>query len=100
MPGVEGAAPALYGKALLAGTGTAAVATLKGIVPADERTVTDVISKVREGDASAFEAPGEGPAPVLLGAELARSLDVGVGRRRHGHVPARAPLAGGAAARA
>jgi lipoprotein-releasing system permease protein len=79
VPGVAGAAPALYGKALLTSTGTAAVATLKGIVPADERTVTDVISKVREGDASAFEAPGEGPAPVLLGAVLARTLNVGVG---------------------
>jgi ABC-type lipoprotein release transport system permease subunit len=55
------------------------VATLKGIVPADERTVTDVISKLREGDASALSDPGEGPAPVLLGAVLARGLHVGVG---------------------
>ena len=79
VPGVEGAAPALYGKALLTSAGGAAVATLKGIVPADERTVTDVISKLREGDASALSDPGEGPAPVLLGAVLARGLHVGVG---------------------
>jgi lipoprotein-releasing system permease protein len=79
VPGVAGAAPALYGKALLTAPGGAAVATLKGIVPADERTVTDVISKLREGDASALEDPGEGPAPVLLGSVLARSLHVGVG---------------------
>jgi lipoprotein-releasing system permease protein len=77
--GVEGAAPALYGKALLTSAGGAAVATLKGIVPADERTVTDVISKLREGDASELSHPGEGPPPVLLGAVLARSLQVGVG---------------------
>jgi lipoprotein-releasing system permease protein len=79
VPGVAGAAPALYGKALLTGAGGAAVATLKGIVPTDERTVTDVMSKVREGDASALSSPGAGPAPVLLGAVLARSLHVGVG---------------------
>ena len=79
VPGVEGAAPALYGKALLTAPGGAAVATLKGIVPADERTVTDVISKLREGDASALSDPGEGPAPVLLGSVLARTLHVGVG---------------------
>ena len=79
VPGVAGAAPALYGKALLTSAGGAAVATLKGIVPADERTVTDVISKLREGDAAALSSPGEGPAPVLLGAVLARNLGVAVG---------------------
>jgi lipoprotein-releasing system permease protein len=79
LPGVAGAAPAQYGKALLTSAGGAAVATLKGIVPADERTVTDVISKLREGDASSLSAPGGGPVPVLLGAVLAHSLNVGVG---------------------
>ena len=79
VPGVAGAAPALYGKALLTSGGGAAVATLKGIVPADERTVTDVVAKLREGDAAALEDPGEGPAPVLLGSVLARTLHVGVG---------------------
>jgi lipoprotein-releasing system permease protein len=79
LPGVAGAAPALYGKALLTSAGGAAVATLKGIVPADERTVTDVISKLREGDASPLSNPGGGPVPVLLGAVLAHSLNVGVG---------------------
>src|SRR5512142_3114089 len=52
--GVAGAAPALYGKALLASGGSSAVATLKGIVPAEERTVTDVISKIRDGGIAAF----------------------------------------------
>jgi lipoprotein-releasing system permease protein len=78
--GVAGAAPALYGKALLGSTSGAAVATLKGISPADERTVTDVLSRVREGDASALLRPPDGgPAPVLLGSALADGLNVGVG---------------------
>ena len=80
VPGVAGAAPALYGKGLLTSAGGAAVATLKGIVPADERTVTDVVSKLREGDASRrSRRPAEGPAPVLLGSVLAARLNVGVG---------------------
>jgi lipoprotein-releasing system permease protein len=79
VPGVAGAAPALYGKVLLTSAGGAAVATLKGIVPAQERTVTDVISKLREGSVSPFEHPGDGPAPILLGSALADSLNVATG---------------------
>jgi lipoprotein-releasing system permease protein len=78
VPGVAGAAPAQYGKVLLTSPRSAAVATLKGIVPAEERTVTDVIAKVREGreSLSAFAREGEGPAPVLLGSALADALGV------------------------
>jgi lipoprotein-releasing system permease protein len=79
VPGVSGAAPALYGKALLGSTSGSAVATLKGIVPAEERTVTDILARLREGDAAPLAEPGEGPAPVLLGSALADGLHVGVG---------------------
>jgi lipoprotein-releasing system permease protein len=79
VPGVAGAAPAAYGKALLTSTSGSAVATLKGIVPADEATVTDVISQIREGTVEPLEHPGEGATPVLLGYALADSLNVGVG---------------------
>jgi lipoprotein-releasing system permease protein len=79
VPGVAGAAPAVYGKALLTSTSGSAVATLKGIVPADEATVTDVVEQIREGDVAPLEEPWEGPAPVLLGSALADTLNVGVG---------------------
>jgi lipoprotein-releasing system permease protein len=79
VPGVAGAAPASYGKALLTSASGAAVATVKGIVVADERTVTDVVDKVVEGDLRAFDRAGEGPAPILLGSALADSLNVGPG---------------------
>jgi lipoprotein-releasing system permease protein len=79
LPGVAGTAPAVYGKALLTSTTGSAVATLKGIVPADEATVTDVVKQVREGDIAPLERPGEGPPPVLLGSALADTLNVGVG---------------------
>ncbi len=79
VPGVAGSAPAVYGKALLTSTSGSAVATLKGIVPADEATVTDVVEQVREGSVAPLEEPWEGPAPVLLGSALADTLNVGVG---------------------
>jgi lipoprotein-releasing system permease protein len=80
VPGVAGAAPVIYGKGLLTSTGGSAVATLKGIVPAEEATVTDVVEKVREGSAAPLEERGDGlVAPVLLGSTLADTLNVGVG---------------------
>ena len=79
VPGVSGAAPAVYGKALLTSSTGSAVATLKGIVPAEEATVTDVVTQIREGDVEPLERPGEGPTPVLLGYVLADTLNVGVG---------------------
>ncbi|MEE8218678.1 MAG: ABC transporter permease [Vicinamibacteria bacterium] len=80
VPGVAGAAPAVYGKALLTSSTGSAVATVKGIVPVDEATVTDVVAQIREGDVAPLEAPvGKGPPPVLLGSVLADTLNVGVG---------------------
>jgi lipoprotein-releasing system permease protein len=81
VPGVAGAAPALYGKALLASATATAVATLKGIVPEDEVTVTDVISHVQEGEVAPLGKEGGDVAliPVLLGTTLADTLNVGVG---------------------
>ena len=70
---MAGAAPALYGKVLLTSAGGAAVATLKGIEPAQERTVTDVISKLREGGVSPFEQPATGRPPCCSAAPSRRA---------------------------
>src|SRR5437867_3495775 len=79
VPGVLGSAPTVYGKVLLQSPTGSAVATLKGILPAYERTVTDLPSQVEEGSMADFDSPGDGPAPVLLGRDLALSLNVGPG---------------------
>ena len=79
VPGVLGSAPTVYGKVLLKSPTGSAVATLKGILPAYERTVTDLPSQVEEGSMADFDSPGDGPAPVLLGRDLALSLSVGPG---------------------
>jgi lipoprotein-releasing system permease protein len=81
-PRVTGVAPAVYGKALLRGVvGNARVATLKGIVPEDEKTVTRVAGQVEQGtfEALAAEETGEALPPLLLGSDLAAGLEVGVG---------------------
>jgi lipoprotein-releasing system permease protein len=79
VPGIVGSAPAVYGKALLTTPGGSAVATLKGIVPAEERTVTELGSQVEQGSLDALATPGEGAPPVLLGTDLAATLGVGPG---------------------
>jgi lipoprotein-releasing system permease protein len=79
VPGVAGSAPAVYGKGLLTSTSGSAVATLKGIVPADEATVTDIVNQIQTGDIGPLEREWDGPAPVLLGDALADTLNVGVG---------------------
>ena len=79
IPGVAGAAPALHGQVLLTSGSGVAVARLKGIVPELERTVTDVLAKTPPEALRALEQPAQGPAPVLLGNALARSLNVDAG---------------------
>lgn len=79
VPGVMGAAPAVYGKALVSSSAGSAVATVKGIEPGAERTVTEIGSQVEGGRLEDLRNPGEGLAPVLLGRDLANSLAVDVG---------------------
>jgi len=80
VPRVLGAAPTVYGKGLMMTPGGSAVATIKGVVPAQERTVTDLASQVEEGQLDALGDVAEGSLPpVLLGRDLASTLGVGVG---------------------
>ncbi len=79
VPHVQGAAPVVYGKGLLSSAGGSAVATLKGIIPADEKSVTELARQVEDGSLDALVAPQEGMAPILLGRDLAASLGVGAG---------------------
>ena len=78
-PRVQGAAPALYGKGLLTSTTASAVATLKGILPAEERTVSDLGNQVEEGSLEVLDGGGTGLPPILLGRDLATTLGVAVG---------------------
>jgi lipoprotein-releasing system permease protein len=81
VPRVLGTAPTVYGMALMTTAGGSAVARLKGVLPAEERTVTDLAAQVEDGDLASLDRPAGEDAlpPVLLGRDLASTLGVGTG---------------------
>lgn len=78
-PRVEGAAAALYAKALLSSRTGSGVATIKGVIPADEAQVTELARQVQDGTLADLRRVEGQPDPILLGRDLASSLGVTVG---------------------
>ena len=81
VPGVVGAAPVILGKALVRNERGEQFVSLKGIDPALEPSVTDVGKSMVEGSLAALDAPttGDDPPGILLGADLAKDLELHVG---------------------
>lgn len=82
VPRVIGAAPAAIGKGMLTvGTspGQNAAVTIKGIDPALEASVTDIRGAIREGSLDAIRAGPEEMDGIVLGIDLAKTLEVRVG---------------------
>jgi lipoprotein-releasing system permease protein len=80
VPHVVGVAPALIGKGLLTSSKDhQAPITLKGIDPALEPTVTDVRKAMKQGRVDAVRQPADQMDGIILGTDLAASLDVKVG---------------------
>ena len=79
-PHVVAAAPGFYGQVLLSHGAHSGGALIKGITPADERTVSDLLQTVRAGsaDALASDAPAVTP-PIIIGSDLAEKVGVHVG---------------------
>jgi lipoprotein-releasing system permease protein len=82
VPGVIGAAPIVQGKALLTSDGGGeAFIEVKGVVPEQERTVTQIERAMLTGSLDALNtAPGE-VSSILLGKDLAANLHISVGDR-------------------
>jgi lipoprotein-releasing system permease protein len=80
VPRVTGAAPIVQGKALLTSDGGGeAFIEVKGVVPEQEKTVTQIEKAMLSGGLDALNtAPAETPA-ILLGKDLATQLHVAVG---------------------
>ena len=82
LPRVVGAAPIVLGKALLTSdSGGEAFITVKGIVPEQERTVTQIEEAMRSGSLAALDTPAGEPSGILLGKDLAATLQVSLGDR-------------------
>ncbi len=82
VPRVLGAAPIVQGKALLTSdSGGEAFIEIKGVIPEQERTVTQIEHAMLTGSFDGLNTPaGEAPA-ILLGKDLAAQLHVSVGDR-------------------
>jgi lipoprotein-releasing system permease protein len=87
LPHVTAAAPGLYGQVLISRGARSGGALVKGIVPAQERTVSDLLTNVTmgtaqplaEADDSATTSPNRAEPPLVIGYDLADTLDAKVG---------------------
>jgi lipoprotein-releasing system permease protein len=79
LPDVLGAAPAVYSKGLLSSSTGAMPVTFKGILPAEERTVTELGRQVEGASLEVLDGGTTDLPPVLLGRDLANQLAVGPG---------------------
>jgi len=86
LPHITAAAPGLYEPVLLSRGSLSGGAMLKGIVPAEERTVSDLLSQLTSGSAAplseeenASDLAGEATPPIVIGSDLANTVDAKVG---------------------
>jgi lipoprotein-releasing system permease protein len=101
LPHVVAAAPAIYEQVLISRGPRARGAVLKGIVPADERKVSDLLKTVKSGSADALDEPNAADKsvrptpsaddledveartaampPIILGKDMADDLGASVG---------------------
>src|SRR4051812_37394141 len=80
VPRVVGAAPIVQGKALLTSdAGGQAFIEVKGVVPAQEKTVTQIEKAMVSGGLDALDTPPGQMAAILIGKDLASTLKVRVG---------------------
>ena len=87
LPHVTADAPGFYGAVLLSHGTLSGGAMLKGIIPADEHTVSGILNdlvagsatELNSGSSDATDAAGEATPPIVIGTDLANTLDVKVG---------------------
>lgn len=91
VPHVTAAAPGLYGQVLISRGARSGGGLVKGIIPAEERTIGDLLQKIYEGSADALEpvsasasqptspAGAQPLPPIVIGKDLAENLGAKVG---------------------
>lgn len=77
--GVEGAGPAILGKALIDHQGAQNVISIKGIEPSLEGNVTELRKTMEQGDLAALTDSTDGVPGIILGKDLAAMLMVRLG---------------------
>ncbi|HEY1306529.1 MAG TPA: ABC transporter permease [Vicinamibacterales bacterium] len=79
IPGVEGAGPAIMGKAIIEAAGDPEFITVKGVDPALEGHVTEIERTMVQGRLGALHGSEDERPGILLGQDLAAKLGVHVG---------------------
>jgi lipoprotein-releasing system permease protein len=79
LPHVKAVAPGLYEQVLISHGARSGGALIEGIVPAQERTVSDLLSTVIMGSVAALDTQGQNPPPIVIGQDLADTIDARVG---------------------
>ena len=87
LPHVTAAAPALYGQVLISRGARSGGALVKGILPAQERTVSTLLDTVNDGSAAALASsatsdtpsPNVTTPPLVIGSDLAQQIGASVG---------------------
>jgi len=90
VPHVQSVAPGLYGQVLISRGARSGGALIKGIVPADERNVGNLLQSITQGSADDLNPvpsgpwalnPGPSPTtpPIVIGNELALTLGASLG---------------------
>lgn len=77
-PEVRGAAPYVEAQVMLVNGGQVTGSVVRGIIPAEEPAVSDIVEQMVEGDLNALD---ESRFNIVLGRALAHFLDVGLGDR-------------------
>ncbi len=86
LPHVKAAAPGLYEQVLISRGARSSGALIEGIIPQQERGVSDLLSNVTLGSAAALDPQPKGsemhtqaPPPIVIGHDLADTIDAKVG---------------------
>jgi lipoprotein-releasing system permease protein len=90
IPHVKAASPGLYEQVLISHGARSGGALIEGVIPQQERRVSDLLSSVTIGSATPLEPRGEGglglpgnqdhaPPPIVIGYDLADTIDAKVG---------------------
>jgi len=83
IPHVVAESPGLYGQVLISRGARSGGALIKGIIPADERNVGNLLQTINQGSADALNPSSTPPdgitPPIVIGNELALTLGASVG---------------------
>jgi len=81
LPHVKAAAPGLYEQVLISHGARSGGALIEGVIPSQERRVSDLLASVTLGSVSELDAiaGNQNPPPIVIGYDLADTIDAKVG---------------------